>query len=261
MVVIAHPLTVGGAAANPDRDQLAPRGLAVIGRARGGDRRRRPRSSVERPRPRRSDTRGVVPAYEGGTASSPTRVLLATSGSSAARNATAVAAELAKSLAAALTIVHVVPAIEYRVGRLTPTLTVSGRLRDPDTDPVLRDARQIALSVGVAAETVLMAGSPPRVIVALAERLGADLLVIGATHRRGPAQLVARTGRWIQGHARCPVLAVPNQSPREPSGRPDRDLTAEHARNILIQLRRLLLRPLQCAGRQRGYRPSTDRSA
>jgi nucleotide-binding universal stress UspA family protein len=186
--------------------------------------------------------------------------LLATSGSAAGRNATAVAAELAKSLAAELTIIHVVPAIEYRVGRLTPTLTATGRLHEPDANPILRDAVRIASSMGIPAHTMLIAGSPPRVIVALASRLNADLIVIGATHRRGPAQLLARTGRRVQAHAPCPVLAVPDHAAREPTGRPDRDPTGEHTRKALMLLVRRLLRLLQRDSRACGYRPSTDRS-
>jgi len=199
--VIPCPPTAGAAAAEPEREQIAPPGLTLIGRARGADRRRRRRSDPNHARPSRSDARAAVPTDNHGTASAPTKILLATSGSAAGRNAAAVAAELAKSLVAELTIVHVVPAIEYRVGRLAPTPTLTSRLHDPDADPVLRDAHQVASSMGVAAQTVWIAGSAPRVIVELADRLGADLLVIGATHRRGLAHMLARTGSWVQAHS------------------------------------------------------------
>ena len=252
--MIRCPPTAGAPAAEPEREQIAPRGLTLSGRARGADRRRRRRSDPNHARPSRSDARAAVPTDDRGTASAPTKILLATSGSAAGRNATAVAAELAKSLVAELTIVHVVPAIEYRVGRLAPTLTLTGRLHDADVNPVLRDARQVASSMGVPAQSVLIAGSAPRVIVALADRLGADLLVIGATRRRGLAHMPGRTGRWVQAHAPCPVLAVPDHLAREPTARPDRDLTAERVRTVLMQLLRRLLRLLQRASRPRGYR-------
>ena len=202
--------------------------------------------------------RAAVPTDDRGTASAPTRILLATSGSAAGRNAAALAAELAKGLVAQLTIVHVVPAIEYRVGRLTPTLTFIGRLHDPDANHVLRDACQVASSMGVAVQAVLVAGSPPQVIVALADRLGADLLVIGATHRHGLAHMLARTGRLVQAQAACPVLAVPDKSARQPTDR--RDLTAEHVRAVLMKLVRRLRRLLRRDSRPSGYRPSTGQS-
>jgi nucleotide-binding universal stress UspA family protein len=134
---------------------------------------------------------------------------MATSGSAAARRATGVAAELASAFTAELTVVHVVPAIEYRVGRLAPTLPITRRLDDPYASSVLLDARRIAWDKGAAARTVLIAGETPQAIVALATRLDADLLVVGANQRRRPAQLAARTRHWLQAHAPCPVLAVP----------------------------------------------------
>lgn len=237
---------------------IAPPALTVIGRTRGTDCRRR--SDADHARPSRSTARTAGPPDDRGSASAPTRIVLATSGSAVGRNATAVAAELAKRLVAQLTIVHVVPPIEYRVGRLTPTLTLTGRLHDSDANAVLRDALQIASSMGVAAQTVLIAGSAPRLIVALADRQCADLLVIGATHRRGLAYMLGHTGRWIRGHAPCPVLAVSDPSAREPIARPYRDLTAEHLRTVILQLLRRLLRLLHRTSRPRGYRPSTDRS-
>ena len=120
------------------------------------------------------------------------RILLATNGSPAARRATGVAAELASAFAAELTVVHVVPAIEYRVGRLAPTLPITRRLDDPYASSVLLEARRIAWEKGSAARTALIAGEPPQAIVALAARLHADLGVTGVKRRRGPARPLAR---------------------------------------------------------------------
>jgi nucleotide-binding universal stress UspA family protein len=145
------------------------------------------------------------------------RILLATSGSPAARHATGVAAELASAFNAELTVVHIVPAIEYRVGRLAPTLPIARRLDDPYASSVLLEARRIAWDKGSAARTVLIAGEPPQTIVALAARLHADLVVIGVKQRRGPARLLTRTGRWVRAHAPCPVLAVAAAQPSPPS--------------------------------------------
>jgi nucleotide-binding universal stress UspA family protein len=144
------------------------------------------------------------------------RIVVATNGSPASRHATGVAAELASTFAAELTAVHVVPAIEYRVGRLAPTLPTTRRLDDPYTSAVLLEARRIAWERGSAARSVLIAGEPPQALVAIAARLDADLIVIGLKPRRGLARLLARTARWVQAHAPCPVLAVPENQPSVP---------------------------------------------
>jgi nucleotide-binding universal stress UspA family protein len=137
------------------------------------------------------------------------RILVATSGSGASRHATGVAAGLASAFAAELTIVHVVPAVEYRVGRLAPTLPITRQLDDPYASLVLLDARRLAWANGASTRAVLIAGEAPQAVVALAGRLGADLLVLGARRRRWPTSARATTRRWIQAHAPCPVLTVP----------------------------------------------------
>ena len=53
------------------------------------------------------------------------RILLAASGSAASRPAAVVAADLASTFNAQLTILNVVAPVEYRVGRLAPTLPVT----------------------------------------------------------------------------------------------------------------------------------------
>jgi len=148
------------------------------------------------------------------------RVLLAASGSAASRHATAVAADLASTFEAQLTILHVVPPVEYRVGRLAPTLPITQRLNDPLTSPVLSDARRVAWARGANAKTILVAGDPATVVVAIAGELGADLLVIGSTRRLLTGALAAKTRLWVIARAPCPVLPVTAQ--RRPSTRPTR---------------------------------------
>lgn len=141
------------------------------------------------------------------------RVLLAASGSDASQHATAVAADLASTFSAALTILHVVPPVEYRVGRLAPTIPITRQLADPLTSPVLLDARRVAWARGASAQTILVAGDAARVIVAVAGDLGADLLVIGSNPGLVPSVLTARTERWVRAHAPCPVLPVTADRP------------------------------------------------
>jgi nucleotide-binding universal stress UspA family protein len=79
------------------------------------------------------------------------RLLLAASGSQASRQATAVAADLASTFDAQLMILHVVPSVAYRVGRLAPTLPIPRKLDDPLTSSVLLEARRVAWARGVSA--------------------------------------------------------------------------------------------------------------
>ena len=128
-----------------------------------------------------------------------------------------VAADLASTFDAQLVILHVLPPVEYRVGRLAPTLPITRRLDDPLTSSVLLDARRVAWTRGASAKPVLVAGDAPRVIVTVAGELGADLLIIGSHPHPVPSALVAKTRRWVQAHAPCPVLPVtadPSAVPR-----------------------------------------------
>jgi nucleotide-binding universal stress UspA family protein len=136
------------------------------------------------------------------------RVLVAASGSLAPRQATAVAANLASTFEAQLVIVHVVAPVEYRAGRLAPTLPITRQLEDPLANPVLLQARRVAWAHGANTTTTLVAGDSGPVIVAVALELGADLLVIGATPRLLPRALTAKTRLLVSTRAPCPVLPV-----------------------------------------------------
>lgn len=140
-------------------------------------------------------------------------MLLAASGSEASRRAAVVAAELASTFDAQLTILHVTAPTAYRVGRLAPTVPITRRLEDPLTSAVLADARRLAWAQSISAKTILIAGDPAAVIVAVAGELGADLLVIGNTRRVLPSVRTAKTRRWVHAHAPCPVLPITADQP------------------------------------------------
>jgi nucleotide-binding universal stress UspA family protein len=162
------------------------------------------------------------------------RIVVATSGSGASRSATETAARLASEFDAELTIVHVVRALEYRTGRLAPPLPIARQLKDPYASLVLLDARRLAWAKGATARPVLIAGQAPQAVVAVAGRLVADLLVVGAKRRRGPASALARSRRWIQAHAPCPVLVVPAAAISPIPLVSERLLVAAGARNELV---------------------------
>lgn len=85
-------------------------------------------------------------------------VMVAVSGSRAPRDATVVAADLARALGAPLRILQVITPVQYRVGRLAPMRAVPRRLLDLFDSPVLADARELAWRRGVAAKLALLAG-------------------------------------------------------------------------------------------------------
>jgi nucleotide-binding universal stress UspA family protein len=93
--------------------------------------------------------------------------------------------------------------------RLAPTLPMARQLEDPYASLVLLDAQRLASAKGATVTPVLVAGEAAQAVVAVAGRLVADLLVVGAKPRRGPMAALGKTRRWIQAHAPCPVLVVP----------------------------------------------------
>jgi nucleotide-binding universal stress UspA family protein len=56
-------------------------------------------------------------------------------------------------------------------------------------------------------------GSPSKALTQLAT--DADMLVVGAHHRRGLGLLLGSTASSCVRHARCPVVVVPTGSPAE----------------------------------------------
>jgi nucleotide-binding universal stress UspA family protein len=141
---------------------------------------------------------------------------VAVSDSPASRRACETAAELASTFDVRLTMLHVVPPLRYRVGRLAPTVPVVERLDDPLRNRVLSQARQLAWTHGANPSTLLVAGEAEHVIVSIATDLEADLLLIGTTPRVLSRSLAGRRRRWIEAHAPCPVLPVAAARPRPP---------------------------------------------
>ena len=131
---------------------------------------------------------------------------MATSGSGSSIEATLFAVEMAAAINATLRILHVIPPIEYRVGRLAPMLALERKLDDPFENCVLRRARELAWRHGVAASLQLLAGDPPQAIVAGAARAAGDVLVIGAANPDRASWHKARRREWIHAHAPCQVL-------------------------------------------------------
>lgn len=133
------------------------------------------------------------------------RILVATDGSPSSRRAVALGVELAEADSAEVTFVHVAPPVRYLMARGAAMRAVPRRLQNVGDD-VLDGAVALASERQVPFERELIAGEPGEVIVALAEAIDADLIVVGERSRR--FRVGSSVSRWVSTHARRPVLVA-----------------------------------------------------
>jgi nucleotide-binding universal stress UspA family protein len=134
-------------------------------------------------------------------------ILNPTDGSLVSQRATLHAIHLAKVTGAELLILHVV---ETSSARYTGTLyqQVVGQLRDLGNQAI-EAAMELAQRHGVAARSMMVDGHSGTAIVRVAEREGADLIVMGALGRSMVEEaLVGSISQHVVRHAHCPVLVV-----------------------------------------------------
>ncbi|MDQ3910237.1 MAG: universal stress protein [Actinomycetota bacterium] len=138
------------------------------------------------------------------------RILLATDGSEVAELATRVAVELANSTGSELHVVHV------KLLPITPPYPEVLDWRE-DLERADREAQELldeqVKMVEDAGGTVAGVHSreeqPAEEIVALAEELGAYVIVVGSRHRgRIRRAFAGSVSDWVVRHARCSVLVV-----------------------------------------------------
>jgi nucleotide-binding universal stress UspA family protein len=132
------------------------------------------------------------------------RILVATDGRPSAQRAVELGVELAEAEGAEVTFLHVAPPVEYLASRSAAMRPVPRRLRHVG-DEVLDEASLFASDHGVRFERELIAGDPGDVIVALADAIDADLIVVGERPRRVNMRSVSR---WVMRHTRRPVLVA-----------------------------------------------------
>ena len=138
------------------------------------------------------------------------KILLATGGSEVAELATRMAVELANSTSSELHVMHV------KLVPLTPPYPEVLDWRE-DLDRAEREARElldeqvkkVEDAGGTVARVHLREEEPAEEIVALAEELGADLIVVGSRHRgRIRRALAGSVSDWVVRYVRCPVLVI-----------------------------------------------------
>jgi len=139
------------------------------------------------------------------------RILIATDGSPAALQAVEVGLELAEEQGAEPTFLHVAPAADVLpVAGFAMAGPVSVRHeRDEHDRTSLDSALAPAPDRGIEARSRLLVGAPAAQIVAFADEIDADLVVVGS---RGlgaiGSTLLGSVSRKVLHHAKRPVLIV-----------------------------------------------------
>jgi nucleotide-binding universal stress UspA family protein len=146
------------------------------------------------------------------------RILIATDGSAAAREAVEVGVELARDEGAEVMFAHVVPL------SLTVPMNGFGLMASVPCEPtdwderVLDDEEALAECEGVPARRTLLRGDPVLEIVRQADAIDADLIVVGSRgHGVVASALLGSVSRGILAHSKRPVLVVRAAPVREPA--------------------------------------------
>jgi nucleotide-binding universal stress UspA family protein len=142
----------------------------------------------------------------------PTRILLATDGSEEAQLAALRAVELAENTDSELHMVHV-GVVPHFLQSYPSTLGYHGRLNEQieevSRELLRKESWRMRAAGGSVAGAHLRMGKVDLEIVALAEELGADLIVMGCRGYRGIRRAIeGSVSDGVIRHARCPVLVV-----------------------------------------------------
>jgi nucleotide-binding universal stress UspA family protein len=142
----------------------------------------------------------------------PTRILLATDGSEEAELAALTAVDLADATHSELHVVHV-GVVPIFLKSYPGTLGYYGKLyeqiEEVSRELLRKQSRRVKAAGGTVAGTHLRMGEVALEIVALAEELQADLIVMGSRGLGGVRRaLMGSVSDSVVRHAHCPVLVV-----------------------------------------------------
>ena len=147
------------------------------------------------------------------------KILIATDGSASAREAVAFGLELAARQGAEVIVVHVAPALDV--------LPVAGfGMPAAQPHPVsaydrasLDVASTLAAAAGVKIQTELLTGNPVDEIVAFADSIDADLIVVGSRgHGAVASAILGSVSQGVLHEARRPVLVFRRAGARAGEG-------------------------------------------
>jgi nucleotide-binding universal stress UspA family protein len=142
----------------------------------------------------------------------PTRILLATDGSEEAELAALRAVDLADATDSELHVVHVgvVPTfLKSYPGTLGYERRLYEQIEEVSRELLRKQSWRVKAAGGTVAGTHLRMGAVAMEIVALAEEIGADLIVMGSRGLGGVRRaLMGSVSDSVVRHAHCPVLVV-----------------------------------------------------
>ncbi len=143
------------------------------------------------------------------------KILIATDGSPAARDAVQVGLEFVAEQDAEAIFVHVAPGYDVLPAHaFGVNSAMAHRLTDHDRAPLL-EAAKTASDYGVPATTKLLVGNPADEIVAYADSNDVDLIVVGSRgHGAIASALLGSVSHAVLREARRPVLVVPGVAVR-----------------------------------------------
>jgi nucleotide-binding universal stress UspA family protein len=133
-------------------------------------------------------------------------LLVGADSSVTARKAVGAAVELAKTLGANLHIVTAYKPESVRVPDMPDKHFYSQYVHPADA--LLAELTAFASDAGVAAEVHAATGEPAEAICRVAERVGADLIIVGNRGMRGAKRVLGSVPNSIAHHAPCAVLIV-----------------------------------------------------
>jgi nucleotide-binding universal stress UspA family protein len=136
-------------------------------------------------------------------------ILIATDGSPSAREAVLFGLELAAEQGANVTFVSVAPAADVvPMGGYGAIASLPHELTEAEERP-LDEAHTLAEQADVTAHQRLLQGDPADEIVAYADIIDADLIVVGSRgHGRVASTLLGSVSRGVLREARRPVMVV-----------------------------------------------------
>ena len=157
----------------------------------------------------------------------PTKVLLATDGSREAELAARTAADLAQKTGSELHVVHVFGIAPVGPPVYPEATDLQGVEREAEAEGLQRTSEQRAREVleaevgkersagGMVAQEHLIEGRVAPEVVALAEEIGAGLIVMGSRGHGGMRRaLMGSVSDSVVRHAHCPVMVVRSEKER-----------------------------------------------
>jgi nucleotide-binding universal stress UspA family protein len=152
----------------------------------------------------------------------PTKILLATDGSEEAEQAAQSAVQLANETGSELHVMLVGPSTVTSVGMPgSPGVGLVGSQQDVDREAKSSLEAQVEKAKaggGMVAQSHYRVGRPDHEIVAVAEEIGAGLIVMASRGLGGIRRaLMGRVSSSVVRHAHCPVLVVRGEKDGEPA--------------------------------------------